>query len=159
MLEAHEFTVGSLSQAQRGSLILPRSERDEAFLVGTVEHHAVAVFLSGSDVYQCFGSQDNTSWKGLIVPDVRVQVDPESVFDPSRQSAPIGALIRYGTFLTIRSSIVHSFGQETRVSIVDGLPDTGSHQAGFTDWQIVLGTGTEKRVLWTSGDYVGPDEV
>lgn len=149
MLEAHEFAVGSLSQAQPGSVVLPRSERDEAFLIGSIGGITAAVILSGSNAFHCFGSEGNTSWRGIIIPYVRIEVDPASAFDPDRVSAPLGSIIRSSTTLSIRAPVLQVYGDDTYVDLVDGLTDAGGHHAAFTDWQIFIGTGHEKRILWT----------
>lgn len=148
MLSVDEFSVGYFSDALPGSLVLPRNDREEAALIGRFRDEPCAVLLSGQFVWQAFPLTGNVRWSGLIVPGVRIELDEGSLFDPA-YGAPIGSIQRSGTVLTLRSKSDASTST-IQVLICDGLPPLNNHSAGFSQWQVVLGFGDQKRVLWRS---------
>lgn len=123
-------------------------------LVGHVDAAPAAVFLSGQFAFQYFLSAGNDSWRGLIIPGVRVEVDETTVFDPSA-STPLGAAIRTDTRLALRAKTEHSFGASYSFTLHDELVLAEELRAGFTKWQIVIGEGPMKRVLWQTSDEGG----
>lgn len=144
MLAAEEFTVGTLGDAAPLSLILPRNKYEGTVLIGKFKELPAAVFLEGQYAFHFFESADNTSWRGLIIPNVRVEVDETSVGD----HGDLGTLIRKSTTLGIRAKRDGGFDDGTTVVLHDGLADTGDQRASFQNWQIVVGTGMDKRILW-----------
>ncbi|AAB91759.1 conserved hypothetical 17.4 kDa protein (plasmid) [Sinorhizobium fredii NGR234] len=152
MLSPSEFTIGTLGSAAPLSLILPRTKYEATMLVGHVDKAPAAVFLSGEFAFHYFPSTDNDSWRGLIVPGVRVEVDETSVFDQGQTMAPLGAAIRIDTRLAIRAKSEHSLSGSSALTIHDKLVSAGDLRAGFTRWQIVIGEGQTKRVLWQRSD-------
>ncbi|WP_081162385.1 hypothetical protein [Ensifer aridi] len=152
MLSPNEFTIGTLGSAAPLSLILPRTKYEATMLVGHVDKAPAAVFLSGEFAFRYFPSTANDSWRGLIIPGVRVEVDETSVFDPGQTSAPLGAAIRTDTRLAIRVKSEHSLTGSSAVTLHDELASAGDLGAGFTKWQIAIGEGPTKRVLWQKSD-------
>ncbi|MFS8047030.1 hypothetical protein [Rhizobium sp. BR 314] len=152
MLSPEEFTVGTFGSAQPLSLILPRTQYEATVLIAHINKAPAAIFLSGLHAFQYFESAGNDSWKGLIIPNVRVEVDETSVFDPNQISIPLGTLIRIDTRLTIWAKGERSFDASTSATLCDDLPSTGEFRAAFSRWQIVIGEGQEKRVLWQKSD-------
>ncbi|EMS96063.1 hypothetical protein H009_19472 [Agrobacterium tumefaciens str. Cherry 2E-2-2] len=148
MLAAHEFTVGTFGDARPLSLILPRNKYEATVLIGQFGNAPAAFFLEGQYAFLFFESTGNTDWKGLIVPNVRIEVDETSVFDAASQNAALGSLIRKSTTLGVRAKRERGFDDGATVTLHDGLADTGDLRAGFQHWQIVIGTGVDKRVLW-----------
>lgn len=148
MLSPEEFTVGSFKTAKPGSLILPRTPYEALALICEGDGEATAVFLAGQHTFHSFPSGEADNWKGLIVPDVRIEVDEASLFDPDQNHHVLGAIVRSGTKLMVRSKAEHSFGRSVPVTIQSDLPD-GSGSAAFTRWRIVVGLGDGKRVLHT----------
>lgn len=144
MLTPEEFTVGTLGDAVPLSLILPRNKYEATVLIGQFKNVPAAVFLDGQFAYHFFESADNTSWKGLIIPNVRVEVDETSVSD----GGALGSLIRKSTTLGIRAKRDRGFDDGATVALYDDLADAGDLRAGFHKWQIVIGTGMDKRILW-----------
>lgn len=144
MLSANEFTVGTLADATPLSLILPRTRYEETILIGTFKNGPAAVFLSERYAFTFFPSADNFSWKGLIIPQVRVEVDETSI----TESASLGAIMRMDTRLVIRAKRDNSFDDRAVVTLQDGLVSTNKHKAAFVRWHIVIGEGVDKRVLW-----------
>ncbi|MGC3996538.1 MAG: hypothetical protein QM767_02980, partial [Anaeromyxobacter sp.] len=144
MLSANEFTVGALADAAPLSLILPCARYDETILVGFADDEPAAVFLSEQYAFRYCPSVDNASRKGLIVPQVRVEVDETSI----TENTPLGAIIRMDTRLVVRATRDNSFDDGAVVTLQDGLVSTGGHQAAFVRWRIVIGDGMDKRILW-----------
>lgn len=146
MLSASEFGVGAFKDASPLSIILPRGVREETVLIGSVGNARAAVFLSGRFTHAYFLTAESDNWHGLIVPDVRIEVDENSVFD-SGLGSQLGAIIRADTTLSIRAKAERSAASSS-VTLQTGLPSIGDYRAGFSRWQVVLGKGLSKRVLW-----------
>ncbi len=148
MLSPSEFTVGTFGQAVPLSLILPRTQYEETVIIGHIEKAPVAVFLSGQHAFQYFLATGSNNWRGLIVPNIRVEVDETTVFDPDESRASLGAVIRTDTRIVIRAKSERSSNSSTGITLYDDLSSAGEFQAGFKKWQVVIGNGPEKRVLW-----------
>lgn len=148
MLSANEFTVGALANAAPLSLILPRIQYEAAVLIGSYNDAPVAVFLSGQFAFSSFPSIDNTSWKGMIVPNVRVEIDPASLFNGDGFGGALGSLTRIDTRLVVWAKRDRSY-DSVGVTLHQGLtPCAEGYSAGFKSWQVVIGDGQDKRVLW-----------
>lgn len=145
MLTPEEFTVGTFASAPAGSLILPRSEYEATVIVGLLGDAPTAVFLR--DQFQYFRTAGSENWSGVIIPEVRVEVDESTAFDPGYGRSPLGAVVRDATELSVRASTERGFGGSRAVSLVSNLPPTFDGGVGFTKWQIVLGAGPDKRIL------------
>jgi len=153
MLSADEFSVGALANAIPLSLILPRNQYEAVVLIGSYQDAPAAVFLSGQFAFTFFPSADNHSWKGLIVPDVRVEVDPASLYNGDHFGGGLGSVIRVDTRLVVKAKSERFFGDGVNVTLHDNLKTCAEgYTAGFTHWQIVVGTGQDKRVLWRTSD-------
>lgn len=153
MLSANEFSVGALANATPLSLILPRNQYEAALLIGSCNDAPAAVFLSGQFAFTFFPSADNHSWKGLIVPNVRVEVEPTSLYNGDNFGGGLGSVIRVDTRLVVKAKSERYFGDGVSVTLHDGLaPCAEGYTAGFANWQVVVGEGQDKRVLWRSID-------
>lgn len=146
MLALREFTIGRLADAQSNSLLMPTSKHGRLLLVGTFEGQRWAAFVGEGDGFRGMACmQHGSPWKGLIVPDLDIEIDPKSAMDARSQTPPLGALIRQGTQLGIHAMVEDGFGAEVIV-LVDGLPQV-KEEAAFLVWTIGLGHGSERRVL------------
>lgn len=153
MLFANEFSVGALANATPLSLILPRNQYEATALVGTLKDTPAAVFLSGQFAFSFLPSVDNHSWKGLIIPNVRVEVDPTSLYNGDNIGGGLGTVIRMDTRLIVKAKSERFYGDGVSVTLHDGLtPCAEGYTAGFANWQVVLGEGQDKRVLWRVPD-------
>ena len=151
MLKPSEFSAGTLASAKPLSLLLPRGQYEQPFLIGAQDGKGIAVLLSnqGDYRYQAFTTADAHNWSGLIIADVSIEVDETSVYDPN-QGNRLGSIVRSGTILAIAATPESWRGGSHLVPLVEGLPDLAERAgAGFTRWQIVIGEGTDKRVLKT----------
>lgn len=146
MLSPEEFSVGDFKKAKPGSLVLPRTKYEALALICEGDGEPIAVFLAGNHAFQSFPSGEADNWNGVVVPDVRVEIDETSLYDPDQNGHALGILVREETKLVVRSKAEHSFGRSVPVVIQSGLPDCKG-SAAFTRWQVVIGQGDEKRIL------------
>ena len=145
MLSPDEFTVGPFASARPLSLILPRGGNEQIALIGTHEGAPTAVFLSGKYSFCSFRSDSNHSWRGLIVPDVRVEADEKSLFDPDSEGAGPGVVIRSDSRLVIKAAKETNSGQSFAVVLYENLSNAAGFRAAFSRWQVVIGSGYAKR--------------
>lgn len=147
MLAPEEFTVGTFAAAPAGSLILPRNKHEATVIVGLLDEAPTAVFLGGRFQFHYFHTAGSENWSGLIIPNVRVEVDESTAFDPGYGGSPLGAVVRAATELSVYAKTERSFGRSQTVPLMSNLPATYDGSVGFTKWQVVLGTDPEKRIL------------
>jgi len=149
MLSTSAFTIGSISQATPLTLVLPRDRYEETILIGLCSNGPAALFLSGTNQFDWFESASNGNWHGLLIPEVYIEVDETSIFDPRQLESKPGTVVRKGTQLIAQANqnSGRSFRKLAPVVLEDGLPPISEEGAGFLRWQIVLGSGRDKRVL------------
>ncbi|WP_156367867.1 hypothetical protein [Brevundimonas sp. Leaf363] len=58
-------------------------------------------------------------------------------------------MIRSGSRLSIAAKAEGWRGGVSLVTLADTLPQVGEESAGFTRWQIIIGSGIDKQVLKT----------
>lgn len=150
MLTSSEFTVGCVSKATPLTLVLPRNTQEEPFLIGLCSNAPAALFLSGRHQFTWFASAGSETWNGLLIPNVRIEVDETSIFCPSDVHPEFGTIVRKDAQLVAqaRARSTHSVNRAESVVLEDGLPSTLNVEAGFRRWQIVLGSGLDKRVMY-----------
>ena len=147
MLSPEEFTVGNVEEAPPGSIVLPRGKYESVVLICEGDEEPVAVFLGAEGGFRFFPAIGTDRWGGMIVLDVRIEVDETSLYNPETHGIHPGILVREGTKLFIRGTGQDTFGRSSPVTVKSGLPE-GSGGAAFTRWQVVVGRGDEKRVLY-----------
>jgi hypothetical protein len=107
----------------------------------------MAVCIGGGRFnFHFFECRDNTHRKGLLIPDVRIEVDETSLFDPDRLSAHLGTVIRIDTRVVVSVTNERFFG-DSRVTLEADLPLAHDLSAAFSKWHIVIGEGRNRRVL------------
>ena len=150
MLSPSDFSVGSFPEAEGLTLMLPRTQHEEPILIADASGVKVAIYL-GKHKYDACPCGDSHGWNGLLIADVSIELDETSLFDPGRDDAPLGALVREGVSLNMIAKIIdnHHIQRAQPITIIAGLPPCREREsAGFTKWQIVLGEGEEKKVLF-----------
>lgn len=147
MLAAREFTVGNIGLACPLTLVLARQPDDPVMLVGKTENGPAVVFISGNHTFEWFQSEGNTSWHGILVPGVRVEVDPESAYSPSLVDTKLGSALRTGTQLALVAKAGSILNRWAPITLEDELPAATAETAGFSRWQVVLGSGEHRRIL------------
>ena len=144
MLSATEFTVGILADATPLSLMLPRMKHEATILIGQTENGPAAVFIGGQYNFHFFECSDATNWKGLLIPNVRIEVDETTLFDPDYLSAYLGTVVRTDTRLDLSVKAEHAHGRHSKVILETELPSTRDLKAGFSKWRIVIGEGQKQ---------------
>lgn len=143
--------VGKLNEAQPGlSLVLPRTKYEQTLLLRDEDGHKTAVFIDGHYDFGSFEYDENSDWAGIIISNVRIELDEASVFDPSESHPPLGAVVREGETLNIVASMQdRRFGnRRTRIVLKSELPRCPDHHAaGFSKWQVVIGENDNKQIL------------
>ena len=148
MLEPKEYFVGNLTAAPAGSLVLPRNQHELPVLMGLRGEGRIGVFLGEPFRFSTLENDNFDDWAGLIVPGVTILAD-ESTLTPEIKR--LGTLVRLKDKIALAASppVRHGFGQMIRVDLATDLPPCAdTEQAGFLHWQIVLGRGVERRVLF-----------
>jgi hypothetical protein len=86
----------------------------------------------------------------MLIPNVGIEVDPSSVFDPNSHDAPLGAIVRRGTELGIAAKLEgQSFYSGQVVPLVSGLFEArDGHAVGFRRWAITVGVDENRRSLF-----------
>lgn len=149
MLSAELFTVGPLGAATVGSLVWPRDEYSPPFLIGQREGAAMAVALNGNDAFHAFPIAGSSNRRGTIVPQVRLEIDVTSAVNLNKRDYATGQVIRNGKRLALVCRLGHGYSSGFFwIDIRDDLPDVGEDNAAFERWNVVLGRGQEKQVLF-----------
>jgi hypothetical protein len=146
MLSPAEFSVGCLGDASGLTLVLPRSEYDCIAIVSQAGGPSMAVFLEGQFRFFTFDCTSNGAWKGILIPNVRLEVDESSAGD---NTAPLGALVRRETQLVIRTKSEHGLGAGVIPLLTNLPPGRQGMAATFTRWCVVIGEGVDRRELKT----------
>ncbi|MBS1939670.1 MAG: hypothetical protein JST38_02180 [Bacteroidetes bacterium] len=147
MLTPNEFTAGHISMAQPISLLRPIAAHERECLIAGSRDRPALIILQGEYAYQWFdvaGSSD--CWTGLIIPNLRVELDETSAFEVHTARNPLGSLVRRGTELSICAQIKPGMASGY-IKLVEGLPALGEYKVGFLRWQLVLGERSEKRII------------
>jgi hypothetical protein len=144
MLSPAEFSVGCLGDASGLALVLPRGKYDCTAIVSQAGGPAMAVFLEGQFRFLTFDCTGNEGWKGVLIPNVRLEVDETSAED---NTAPLGALVRRETQLVIRTKSEHGLGAGAIPLLTNLPPGRQGMAAAFTRWRIVIGEGVDRREL------------
>lgn len=148
MLSVTRYSAGKLSDVKELSLVLPIDKFGGTIIVSPEEGSINAVFLGGDHSYSSFQLQGEANWGGIIVGDIGFEADFSSTFDCRRFGHQRGALVRADDGLFI-SSTYDSF-YERLVPLMRGLTQCGSdYKVGFRKWQVVVGSGLEKSVLFS----------
>jgi len=148
MLLPHDFSMGYIGDATQLTLVLPVDDYDRAFLVTLAPGKPTAIFVDERESFASFTCENNTSWKGILIPNVTIELDEKTTFDAVGWSPPLGMLVRREGGLFISTKAEGTFRRDTSVPILTGLPaGQAKMAAGFKKWQIVIGEGLSKRVL------------
>lgn len=149
MLDASEFSAGALGYARGLCFIAPRNGNEAPILVAPGNPQS-AIFLAGHEPYMGFPYENNEYWKGIIIPNIRIELDFSSLVNLDYEFAPRGAMVRHGKCLSIAAIMENSWRDDGLISLIHELsPCQEKISVGFRKWQIVLGEGQAKRILWT----------
>lgn len=86
----------------------------------------------------------SSGWGGVLIAQVAI------AFHPARQGAPPGSVVRAGTTLAIAVTDGSRSSRRTYyVPLVGDLPPCADGEtAGFRRWELVKGSGADRRVLF-----------
>lgn len=148
MLLPAEFSVAYIGDATAGlTLILPRDHYDEPILVTCASGSPYAIFL-GQNQFAGFECTNNNSFGGILIPNVSIEINEDSIFDAENRQPPLGALVRRGTQIDLITRTESGFRRPIKTPLIVGLPPCSQTMAaGFTKWQIFIGEGIMKREL------------
>lgn len=149
MLSLNEFSAGQLKDVKELSLLLPRDQYEDTFLLAPYEGKINALVLDGPHKYMSFDAATNTHYSGFIIPGVEIRVDEASVFNADNQQPTFGALIRKASQAFIVAQMHNQGFRETvRVPFMTELPSlSDSVSVGFYRWSVTIGAGHERRDL------------
>lgn len=111
----------------------------------------MAVFIGTEHRFHAMPCAANTNWKGVIIPNVAIEVDPASMFDPQEDNLLEGCLVRRDTrlVLTALKQERFSYGGYDRLTVVEGLSSCAEGmEVAFRTWSVTLGLGRDKRTLF-----------
>jgi hypothetical protein len=95
MLSPEEFSVGCIGDATTSlTLVLPRGRYEYPMLITQALGSPYAIFLARQHQFAGFECTNNDSWNGILIPNVRLEIDEESMFDAGYVHSPLGALVR-----------------------------------------------------------------
>ena len=134
-------------------MVLPRSDREIPMMIAKCAEKLSAICLGqgrGASRFAAFECDAFDNWKGLLVPDVAIELDEASLCQTDNVTAPIGTITRkYDKLIVNGMKLGEDCGWPNAVTVMDGLPLCADHlTATFCKWQIVLGAGESKRVLY-----------
>lgn len=149
MLSPEEFSVGGIGDVTSNlALILPRGDYEYIMLVTRASGSPYAIFLTGPHQFAGFECSANGYWKGLIIPDVAIEIDESSVFGAEYERFALGAMVRKESHLEMVTRVDDAFHRMTQTPLIVDLPQCRQNMAaGFAKWRIVLGDGPSKREL------------
>jgi hypothetical protein len=150
MLLPDEFSVGHLGDAAPLTLMLPRSKYEYHLLIGGSPGKPIAIFLSEAHKFGAFQSAGNEAHKGMLIPNVRIEVDPSSTFDPNSHDVVLGAIVRRGTNLGLAAKLAGQglYSIEVVPLVSDLLEARDGYAVGFRRWAITLGADESRRSLF-----------
>lgn len=155
MLDPSEVFVAPICAAREMTLVLPRSEYEHRCLIVTAGEKPIAICLDELQRigrFLAFECDENDNWKGMHIPGVRIELDETSLHDAEGRYAPRGSMVRVEDRLTLWVELEGQYQTRSHaITIHDKLPPCAPHMSAcFMKWQIVLGEGEDKRVLWSA---------
>ncbi|MEH7846433.1 hypothetical protein [Rhizobium laguerreae] len=146
MLSISEFFTGTISEASVGSFVLPRSKYDRCGIVTSFNDAPMFVILGDDHRFQAFPSADNTSHKGLIVPDVGIEIDETSIAEHDSWDTPLGSIVCAEEEIGIRIAMIGQLSHGRSLAKLASKPPSPV-EASFSMWQITRVSGADKRIL------------
>lgn len=146
MLALSEFFVSVIADAPAGSLVLPRSKYERLGIVGTAKDNPFFVLLGDDHRFEGFPASGNTSHKGVIVPNIGIEVDETSVGEGDSWDIPLGSIVSKSGQIGVLTTNAGSFGSGRFVASLGPTP-ASEVSAFFSKWRVFIGQGAEKRTL------------
>ncbi|WP_179504334.1 MULTISPECIES: hypothetical protein [unclassified Sphingomonas] len=143
MFQIDQVFAGYVDQAPIGTFFMPIEDEGAYMLIGEAKDpdendEAFAVFLSRHD-FEFMPTQGNRAWKGLIISDVRIEVDPKS----ASINRCVGCIyIKNGIISLVAKN--RMFSKLINIGVTNSLND---FEVAFTRWSIIHGRGEHRKVL------------
>lgn len=138
-----------VSTAKGPAIVLPMLQSPAMLVTGG--DPGLAFFLDGPHAGASMQLDNSGNFKGLIVEDVRFEVDLSSEFRPALVDQPIGAIVRTqrGLEIMVVQRNGHGFDDMIRVSL-DGSPDGADRdiEVGYSRWKAFIGEGVGAREIY-----------
>lgn len=150
MLRIDALTPIRIQELSEGQLFIATD--GEPFLAGAVEDTKVFIALGAKRFY--FSERKEWNRRGFVIDGVRYEVDLESAeFTSGWEEAPLGALVRFADGFGIGGRDNHY----QHLMALEGVPseEEPRHVVIFRKWQIVVGEGTAKEILYSQDPAVG----
>ncbi len=146
MLAPREFLIGSFGQTDGLTLVLPRDQYEHAALVSQASGQRIAVILKGEHEFISFNCDDDTSWHGVLIPNVSIEIDETSLVN---SYGPLGSVVRTESELRIMTRPGGGFARSSNaVPLLNELPPCEKGMSAvFTRWSLVIGEALAKRTL------------
>lgn len=151
MLPIEILSAGALTDAQSLTFLKPRESYEIAFLLKPHNEGVLAVILGDGDhKFSCWNVTSSIPHAGLLIPDVSIMVDPDSVFDSAQTTGKLGSFVRRGTQAGIMVRPEGMMRGMQFLPLIDGLRDnTGGLEVGFSTWELMVGSGQERQPLFS----------
>ncbi len=146
MLPISEIMAGDVAQAPLGSLILPRSAREQPGMIGKVEDVPYFVFLSPTNNFGAFKQSVRPRNPGIIVPKISIEVDESTVGAYDAWETRAGSFVIEEGKAGVLAGDTQTEGLGRFVVTVADVAKSEVSLA-FSKWKVVLVTGSEKKVL------------
>lgn len=146
MLTTSDFVTSTIADTKPLSLVRGLDGPDRDLLIAGTAEAPIAIILEGEFAHQHFKASGSEHWDGLIIPNLRVEVDDTSAFDARAIRNPVGSVVRTASELALLVQNKPPMGLG-RICLETGLADMGQHSVGFYRWQLVRGEGQGKQVF------------
>lgn len=132
------------------ALMLPIRKRDEKLLLLPWEQKMVAMMLTGPNAFLYFDVSLRSPHKGLLIPEIDVLVDLDSVTEGIGREDHRGVLILEQNQLSVIGlKASSSLGDGHRVPLWTEIHGgTSDSVVAFNRWAIGLKEGDTNRILW-----------
>ncbi|WP_447724611.1 hypothetical protein [Sphingomonas koreensis] len=147
-IPASAARFGTVDSTQGMALVTPISQYSELFFV-TGGSDSTAVFLSEGIRGRAMRTETAVNFDGMIVEDIKIEVDTDSAFNPGETGKTLLAIIRQGSATGLFVSSDGGGFRQTVIAPIGGVFDPGvaTERVAFTRWRIVLGEGDDKVTL------------
>lgn len=151
MLKPDEVMGVTLGDAKGFAFAVSFSGAEGRLLVTDAEDPAMAVMLDGSFAFTTFNVAEAARHKVALVEKVRIEVNQDSIYNAA-YGYDLGDIVRVRAEIGIvaKPSNARGFNDPFPVTLVTGLPaGRDDVQVGFKRWSITIGSGLDRRVLFT----------
>ncbi|NDV00905.1 hypothetical protein [Pseudoroseicyclus tamaricis] len=144
MISLNGCYSGVATSAPVNSLVLGVGRDRDFLVIGNKTRRYVIV--SDADKFVDVGTSEEVDDQGLVIPNVRIEVDPDSRFD-LLGNYTLGAISLSGGRVSILTRDPARSSRPNPIEISDCSSEKQNVHVGFRRWRIVVGEGTGLQVL------------